>query len=154
MPPRSLTLAVAVALSGLVAATSAFATEGPPAGGQPLPNPLQPVLIPPAGQSPARPARPRVLAVRITPRRVVQGRVSRLRIALAAPGRVRIVIDRRVRRHRHRVSRRTVAAPLAARVLRLRTHVRPGRYRVTVIALDDQGHASRPVRRMLTVVAR
>jgi hypothetical protein len=95
-----------------------------------------------------------VLAVRITPRRVVQGRVSRLRIALAAPGHVRIVIDRRVRRHRHRVSRRTVAAPLAARVLRLRTHVRPGRYRVTVIALDDQGHASRPVRRMLTVVAR
>lgn len=152
MSHRSLMLIVAV--TGLAAAPPALATEGPPGGGPVLANPLAPVAIPPAGLMPVPRARPRILAVRITPRRVVRGHRSRLRIALATPGRVRIVIERRVRRHRHRISARTVSAPLAARVLRLPAHLRLGRYRVTVIAFDDQGHNSRPVRRMLTVVAR
>ena len=67
---------------------------------------------------------------------------------------VQVTIDRRVRRHRHRVLRRTVAAPLGVLILRLPAHLRPGRYRVTVIAFDDQGRRSRPVRRTLIVVAR
>jgi hypothetical protein len=154
MPHRFLKLAAAAAATGLTAATPALATEGPPGGGQPLPSPLAPVAIPPVGQVPAPPMRPRVLAVRIAPRRVVRGHRSRLWFALAAPGRVRGTLDRRIRRHRRRVSVRTLTAPLGARVLRLPAHLRVGRYRVTVIALDDQGHRSRAVRRTLTVVAR
>jgi hypothetical protein len=154
MSHRSLTLVAVAAATGLTAAAPALATEGPPAGGQPLPNPLAPVVIAPAGPPVTRPGPPRVLAVRITPRRIVRGHRSRLRIVLGGPGRVQVTIDRRVRRHRHRVLRRTVAAPLGVLILRLPAHLRPGRYRVTVIAFDDQGRRSRPVRRTLIVVAR
>jgi hypothetical protein len=158
MPHRSLTL-VAVAAAGLTVAASARATEGPPAGGPPLPNPMAPVVIPPAGQlpmghAPVRLVRPRIVAARITPRRVVRGHKARLRILLAHPGRVRIVIDRRARKHRHRVLSRTINAPLGVAIVRLPAHLRVGHYRVTVIALGDQGQRSRPVHRRLTVVAR
>jgi len=118
-----------------------------------LASPLQPVLIPTAGQPPAQ-AGPRVLAVRITPRRVVRGHRSRLRIALAGPGRVRVTLDRVVRRHRHRILKRTVAAPHAALILRLPARLKLGRYRVTVVAYDEVGQRSRPVRRTLVVVRR
>jgi hypothetical protein len=94
------------------------------------------------------------MAVRITPRRVVRGHRSRLRIVLGGPGRALVTIDRRVRGRRHRVLRRTVNAPLGVRIVRLPAHLRVGRYRVTVVAVDDHGRRSRAVHRTLIVVAR
>jgi hypothetical protein len=149
-----LTLAAVTAAAGLTAAASALATEGPPTAAPALPNPVQPVVIPPAGQPPAQPARPRVVAVRVTPRRVVRGHRARLRVLLGGPGRVRVTLDRRVRGHSHRVLRRIVAAPLGASIIRLPAHLRVGRYRVTVVALDAHGRRSRAVRRTLTVARR
>jgi hypothetical protein len=155
MPHRSRAFLALLAVGGLTAAAPAFATEGPPGGGQPLPDTLQPVGIPPTGQPPTRRVkRPRVLAVRVTPRRVVRGHRARLQVALAGSGRVRVTIARSVRSRRHTVSSRTVSAPSSARVLRSPAGLRPGRYRVTVVAFDAEGRRSRAVHRTLLVVRR
>jgi hypothetical protein len=144
-----------VAAGLAVAAAPAGATEGPPGGGQALPEPLRPVTIQPAPAPPsARSLRPRVLRARVVPRRIRAGHRSRLRIALAAPGRVRIVITRGKPGHRVRVFSRTVTARTRTLVLRLPAFRRTGRYRVTVIAMDGQGTRSRAVRRSLMVVHR
>jgi hypothetical protein len=105
MTARSIRSAAWLAGAGLaMAAAPAIATEGPPGGGQPLPNTLQAVAIPQTGMRPvpvpAQPRRaklPRVMQARLTPRRVHSGRRTRLRITLATSGRVRILVDRTVR---------------------------------------------------------
>jgi hypothetical protein len=74
-----------------------------------------------------------------------------LRITLATPGRVRIVIERRVRRHGVRVYTRTVLARTRTLVVRLPAFGRTGRYRITVVAMDAQGNRSRTIRRALLV---
>jgi hypothetical protein len=151
----SIKLVAVVTATGLVAAAPALASEGPRGSGAPLPNTLEPVGVPRVGQpSPAHRVKPRVLAARLTPRRVVTGRHSRLRVALAGPGRVRVIVERVVHGHRQRVMTRTLAAPLAARIVRLPARLRPGRYRVTSIAIDEHGARSRGARRMLVVVRR
>lgn len=149
-------LVILVAAAGLVVAAPALATEGPPPtapsappAAPPLPNTLQPVSIP---KQP--PAGPRVLAAQVTPNRIRAGQRSRLRLALSNATKVRVVVFRMKGRKAHRVSGRTLSTPLGARILRLPAHLRAGRYRVTTIALDDQGNRSRAVRRMLVVRAR
>ena len=153
MTTRSIRLATCLATAGLaLAASDALATEGPPTGGTPLPNTLQPVTVPPVGTSPvARKLRPRVQRARLVPRRVRAGHRSQLRVALATPGRLRIVVRRTARGHRVRVWTRTVAAPNSTLTVRLPAHLRTGHYRVTVVAYDGDGARSRAVRRMLLV---
>ena len=142
MPRRLLLITAALA----VCATPAAASEGP--GGTPLPDTLVPVTIPRNG--PAK--HQRVMAAKVTPRRVAHGRHSRLRVALAAPGRMQVTLHRRVGGRLVRVSTRMIAAPLGGRVVRLPSRLRRGHYRVTVVALDGAGKRSRPVRRALVVV--
>jgi hypothetical protein len=91
----SIRLAAWLATAGLaVVAAPAVATEGPSGGGQPLRDPLQPVTIQPSPPAPSTStSRPRVTRARVVPRRVRAGHRSRLRITLAMPGKVRIVID-------------------------------------------------------------
>ncbi|MDA0159908.1 hypothetical protein OM076_06525 [Solirubrobacter ginsenosidimutans] len=140
--------------AALIAAAPALATEGPPpAAGPPLPDMLHPVAIPQTIPPAIRTAR-RVLAAQVTPRRISVGHRSRLRVALSEPGKVRIVVWRMVHGHPHHVWGRTVSAPLSGRILRLPAHLRAGRYRVTAIALDDQGRRAHTVRRTLIVARR
>jgi hypothetical protein len=144
-----------VAAGLAVAAAPAGATEGPPGGGQTLPEPLRPVTIQPAPAPPtARSLRPGVMRVRVVPHRVRAGHRSRLRISLATSGRVGIVITRGNPGHRARVFTRTVTARTRTLVVPLPAFRHTGRYRVTVIAIDGQGNRSRAVRRSLMVVRR
>ena len=129
-------------------AAPASATESP-VPGTPLPDTLAPVTIP---HQTTRAKRPRVMAARVTPRRVRHGHRSRLRVALATPGSMRVTIHRRVGKRHVKVSERTVAAPLAARVLRLPARLRRGHYRITVVAVDPAGKRSRAVHRALAVI--
>ena len=93
-------LAVALA-AGLVLAAPAVASEGPvgpptgPPPGPPLANPLAPPTFTPPSVAPGtppkgtkRPARPRVVKARVTPRRVGTGRSSRLRLSVSGTARV------------------------------------------------------------------
>lgn len=152
MPHRMTRLALAAAAGAALSAAPAVATEGP-AGGPALPNALAPVTIQPTGTD-ADVRRPRVTQARVKPRRIHEGRRSRMRIALATPGRVRIVTQRIVRGHHVRVSVRTVAAPRLVLALRTSARLRAGRYRITVVAFDAAGNRSAAVRRSLTVVRR
>jgi len=152
MPHRFPHLVLAAAAGLAAGAAPAAATEGPP--GTPLPNTLAPVAIVPAPPAVAVPtvprARPAVLRARLVPRHVKHGRRARLRLQLSATGRVRIVLER-TRRGRHtRVAARTVTAGRRSLTLRLR-RLHPGRYRVTVVAIDGSGLRSRAVHRALLV---
>jgi hypothetical protein len=152
MTTRSIRLATCVAAAGLaLAASDALATEGPPTGAPQLPNTLQPVTLPQLGPPPAaRKLRPSVRRARVVPRRVRAGHRSRLRVQLAMPGKVRIIVARRSGR---RVWTRTVTARTTRLVVRLpRLHA--GRYRVIVRAYDGDGARSRAVRRALVVTRR
>ena len=146
----------ALALAGLaIAAAPASATEGSPTGAPPLPNPLAPVTISPAPAAGTRPgARPRVLIARVTPRKVVRPRRSRLRVGLATPGRLRIVVDRRAGGRRVHVWARTVRVPGHRLLVRLPGRLPAGRYRVTAVSTDTLGRHSRAVHRQLIVLNR
>ena len=154
MSHRMTRLALAAAAGAALSAAPAAATEGP-AGSPALPNALAPVTIQQTGAGAgAEVRRPRVTRARVNPRRVRQGRRARLRIALATPGRVRIVVERIVSGHHVRVSVRNVAAPRLVLALRTSARLRAGRYRITVMAFDAAGSRSSAVRRSLTVVRR
>src|SRR4051812_47275392 len=147
--------ALLVAAGLAVAAAPAGATEGPPGAGPQIAPPLQPVTIPRTPQpSTDRALRPRVMQARVVPRRVRAGRRSVLRITLAAPGRVEIVIHRGSRGHRVRVFKRMVTARTRTLVVRLPAFRRTGRYRVSIVSLDALGNRSRAVRRSLRVTRR
>jgi hypothetical protein len=165
MTARSIRGAVCLAAAGLVvAAAPALATEGPPpppgggGGGQPLPDTLQPVTIPqqlgpsvwPAPRT-KRAKRPRVTRFSMT-RRIRVHRHPHLRLGVATPGSVRVVIERRGSGKAKRVWSRTVAARRTSLAVHLPARLRAGRYRVTVVSVDAQGQRSRPVRRALVVV--
>jgi len=159
-PHRLPALLAATAAASAVAAAPALATEGPTAPPPvTLPSGVAPITFSPLPSGPAARSRaPRMIRrARLVPRRVRQGRRPLLRLSLAAPGRVRIVMSRRASGHRVRV----VSVPARGRtvVLRLPARtgghaLRPGRYRVRVVAFDAQGVRSRPVRLTLIVRAR
>jgi len=83
-----------------------------------------------------------------------RGHTSRLHISLAAPARVRIVLERT--RHGRHQRVRTLDLPAKRRTLSLRLSARlaAAHYRVRVVAIDTAGHRSTEVRRSLVVMRR
>jgi hypothetical protein len=158
-------LLIAGAAASTLAAAPALATEGPhapPPAAAPLPAAVTPLTFAPlpSSSSPVvrRKSAPLIRRARLIPRRVRRGRRPLLRVALVTPNRLRVVISRsrragggRVRLARLRVPARgrTIARRLPVRA---RGHLlRPGRYRVRVVAIDAQGMRSFPVRLRLVV---
>jgi hypothetical protein len=97
-----------------------------------------------------------VRGARVVPHRVGGRRHATLRLSLSAPGRVRVTITRVSGPRRGAVATRRYSAPALKVSLRLpkRFHghaYAPGRYRVTVVAVDAQGSRSHPVRRTFVV---
>jgi hypothetical protein len=108
-------------------------------------------------QGSAVPTASRVIQrVRVSPRRIRRGQSARVRISLASPSRLQIVLSRTKGRKRVR----TVAITLPARgntvSVRLpkRVHghlLRADRYRIAVRAIDAAGTKSAPSRTSLSV---
>ena len=154
--PAALGAAVVAALLG---AAPALSSEGPPAGVPPLPTGATPIVIPPLpiqGTPGHLKKRPSIRRARLVPRRVRAGRRSTLRLALSAPGTVRVVMRRMSRPHIGRVAMLHKTASGTSLAIRLpkRAHGRklaPGRYRISVLMADGQGGRSRTVRRMLVI---
>ncbi len=132
-------IAAAVAASAFAAAP-ALATEGP-TGPAPDPTLIAPVT-PFPGATPT-PQAPRVI------QRAQLGQRGQLRIRLKSPSRLRVTVLRGSKGHRVRTinvkaGRRTVS-------LRPTRNLRPGRYRVRVVAIDAHGVRSRPITRTIRV---
>lgn len=155
-------LVAGVAASALAAAP-ALATEGPsaPPPGPSLPTGLTPPTFAPfpaaTAPVPQRRATRMIRRAYLVHRSVRRGRRAQLRVSLATPSRLRIVVSRRARGHRIRAAALTVPARGHRVSLRLparaRGHaLRPGRYRVKVVAFDARGVPSAPVR--LTLIVR
>jgi hypothetical protein len=152
---------VAGVTAALLGAAPAVASEGP-AGPPPLPTGATPVVIPPLPLPPgAAPPQlrlgPVIRRARVVPKRVRRGHRARLRISLSAPARLRVVIRRLSRPHRGRVA--TLRVPAGGRRLTLRVagrsharRLRPGRYRVSIVAVDALGHRSLTVKRRFVVL--
>jgi len=146
-----------VALAGaglLIGAVPAAATEGP--AGHPLPNTLAPVTVPstlPAPPTLRRTLHPRVLKVRLTPKRLRHGRRGQLRLSLADSRSVKVVIERRAGK-RYRRARTISASPVGDSVSLTLRSLPAGRYRVTVVSTAEDGARSRPVRRTLVSTRR
>lgn len=157
--PTRLTLALAAgAATSALAAGPALATEGPAA---PPPAPSLPTGIAPPSWLPAPgaalPTASRVIQrVRVSPRRIKRGQRARLRISLASPSRLQIVLSRTKGSKRVRTASITLPARGSAVSLRLpkRAHghlLRADGYRVSVRAIDATGTKSAPVRTSLRV---
>jgi hypothetical protein len=144
-------------------AAPALATEGPPVpppvGG--LPSPLTPVILPggfhpgPLGGALPHAGAHRVIArAQLVPRRVRRGQRPRLVVRLGAPTRLKVIVTRVATHHRVKVLRvpargTSVSVRLPARAGgRL---MRPGRYRVRIIAIDASGRRTASVLRTLVV---
>ena len=162
--PHRLTLAVAAgAAASVLVAAPAVATEGPtaPPPAPTLPTGIAPPTfqqgIPSALQAPKRTKAVRVVQrVRVSPRRVRRGQRARLRISLATPTRLQIVLSRTKGRKRVRTLSITVPARGKTLSLRLpkRAHghlLRADSYRIAVRAIDASGTKSAPVRTAMVV---
>jgi hypothetical protein len=153
-------LLVAGAAASALAAAPALATEGPAA---PPPAPTLPTgLTPPSfapfqsGTAPTlnRKATRMIRRARLVHRRVGRGKRAQLRVSLAAPSRLRVVLLRKG--SGRRIATLNVPARGRSVSLRLpaRSHghaLRAGRYRVRVVAVDALGVRSAPVKLTLTV---
>jgi len=152
-PHRLPALLVATAAASALGAAPALATEGPaaPPPGPSLPSGVAPPVFAPAPAQLAPTARnraPRLIRrARLVHRRVKQGRRARLRVSLTTPSRLKVVVTRRATRHRIR----TISVPVRGNVVALRLparngghDLRPGRYRVRVVAFDAFGGRTRP----------
>jgi hypothetical protein len=153
--PRRLGVALAVtAAASALAAAPALATEGPHAPPPTsFPTKVGPVTFPPVPAVPLRPARV-VRHARIVPRRVRHGRRARLNIALRTPSRLLVVVTRGANGHRIRAYDLAAAGSRVSLRLPVRSHgraLRPGRYRVTIVAVDARGTRARPVVRTMVV---
>jgi hypothetical protein len=152
-------LLVASAAASVLAAAPALATEGPaaPPPAATLPSGVAPVTIAPFPSTTApslRSRSPRLIRrARLVHKRVRQGRRGLLRVSLATPSRLRVVLrgpsGRRIRAISAPARGRTVALRLPARTGG--HNLRPGRYRVSVQAIDATGARSLPVRLTMTV---
>ena len=72
----------------------------------------------------------------------------RLQLSEAARLEVRYV---RAGTKAHTVTKRIVSGKAGANAISVRRWMRPGRYRVSILAIDAAGNASRPARLQLTV---
>jgi hypothetical protein len=148
-------VAAAAAAATLATAAPALASE-PGVPGDAGPGALQLPSIAPLPSLGAK-TRPRVLRARVVPRRLHRGKRARLRLTLSTPGRVRILIERRARGRLVRKRSITVVARKAKVSIRLPKGVHghafaPGRFRITVVAIDGAGTRSQPLRRNLRVI--
>ena len=114
-----------------------------PAGADAPPVPVagapQPVSGPEAASFPAAPVDSSAPALQR-----VSYRGNVLRVRVSNPGRLQIRYVR-LDRLAHVVETKTVAAHAGVNALPLRRWMRPGRYRITVQALDAAGNESRPL---------
>jgi hypothetical protein len=163
--PRRLpgVLAGAAATAALIAAP-ALASEDPlaPAPGPALPGVLGAVGFTP-GTAPGTPAgrakvRPAIQRASLSQRRIRRGQRAVLRLGVSTTGRVHVVMRQRAGRRHVPVAAFTVPATTTRFSVRLPRRanghfLRPGRYRITVVA-DAGGMRSRAVRRSLVVVRR
>lgn len=159
--PHRLSLALAAtAAASALAAAPALATEPPnaPPPSAPLPTAIAPVTIAPLPSTAARSGRaPRVIRrARLVPRRVRRGQRAQLKLSLTTPSRLRIVMSRGGGGRRSRAA--ALSVPASGRTISLRLParsrgraLRPGRYRVSIVAIDAQGARSLPVNRTLIV---
>lgn len=155
-PSIRLTVALAAgAVASALAAAPALATEpGAPGSGQ-FPSGLSPVTFAPTLTGPAtRSAAKVVRRARLVPRRVQRGRRAQLRISLAAPSKLMVVMRRGAKGHRIR----TFNVPAGGTSVKLRLPGRrnghalyAGRYGISIVSIDSQGVRSQPVMRTLTV---
>jgi hypothetical protein len=148
-------VAAAAAAATLAAASPALASE-PGVLDDNGPAALQLPDIAPLPSFGAK-ARPSIRRARIVPRRLHRGKRARLKLTLSAPGRVRILIERRVRGRLVRKRSMTVVARTAKVSIRLPKGAHghafaPGRFRITVVAIDGAGTRSLPLRRNLRVI--
>ena len=167
--PRRLpaVLAGGAAAAALIAAP-ALASEDPlaPAPGPALPGALGDVGFTPAaapGTAPGTPAgrakvRPAIQRASLSQRRIRRGQRAVLRLGVSTTGRVHVVMRRRAGGRHVPVAAFTVPATTTRFSVRLPGRanghfLRPGRYRITVVA-DAGGMRSRAVRRSLVVVRR
>jgi len=131
-----------------------------PASGAPAPSPAA-APAPAAGGSSAAPSASAAAASPLAPNlpavdaappavRRVSYRRNRLRVSVSEPGRLQlryVPLDRRA----HIVDLETVGVRAGDNVLALRRWMRPGRYRISILALDAAGNASRPLHMRLLV---
>jgi len=82
--------------------------------------------------------------------RRVAYRRSVLHLQISEPGRLEIRYAR-IDKRAHVFETKTVAVRAGDNALALRRWMRPGRYHVAVMALDEAGNASRPLRLKLNV---
>jgi hypothetical protein len=165
-------LLVAIFAACTLAAAPAFATEGPPAPppADPLPDPMtfEPFADLGAGaevvagaelgaeaSAPVALTKPKraVRRARVVPRRIRSGRRGTLKVSLSTPTKLRIVLSRkggkRIRTFTVKAKGRSVSLRLPART---KGHdLRPGTYRVSIVAIDAEGKAAKAVRRNLVV---
>jgi hypothetical protein len=139
-----------------LSAAPALATEGPPGPPSPGPfgTPVPPLVFPPIGPSPRTGARRTIASVRILPRRVRRGHHARLVVRLRSAARLRVVMTRATSGHRVRVLRAPARGKSVSVRLPSRAHgraLRPGRYRIRVIAIDAAGRRMGSVQRTLIV---
>jgi hypothetical protein len=155
-PHLRFTVVAAVTTAAAFAATPALASEpNVPPGPPPPPALVLPSFAPLPG-APAHAKRLSIRRVRVVPRHIRRGRRARLRLRLSSPARLRILVQRRTKGHRIRVRTLVVDAPAGNVSIRLprRVHghvLAPGRYRVSVVAIDGAGNRSVTVRRTLRV---
>jgi hypothetical protein len=158
--PHRLSLALAAsAAATALAAAPALATEGPnaPPPAAQLPSGVGPVSFSPApaATAPAATKARRVISrARLRPHSVRRGKHARLKISLASPSRLRVVMRRKASGHLIRAknvpaSDRNVTVRLPARS---NGHaLRTGRYRIRIMSVDAQGNRSAPIVHTLKV---
>jgi hypothetical protein len=148
-------VAAAAAAATLAGSSPAFASD-PGVLGAPGPDALQLPNIAPLPSFGSK-AHPSIRRARIVPRRLHRGKRARLKLTLSTPARVRILIERRVRGRLVRKRSITVVARKTKVSIRLPKGVHghafaPGRFRITVVAIDGAGMRSLPLRRNLRVI--
>jgi hypothetical protein len=162
-PPHPALVAAAGVAAALAVAAPAGATEGPAA---PPPAPwnvtapsFAPGVLAPGITAPSKSAvhrRPAIRGARVVPRRIHKGKRATLRLSLPQAGKVRYTLTRVSAPHRGRKITGIVSVKAGKISIRLPRGANgralaPGRYRVTVVAVDEQGSRSRSVARSLIV---
>ena len=163
-PPHPALVAIAGVAAALAVTTPAGATEGPAAPPPPPWNLTAPsfapgVAAPGSFSAPSKAAshrRPAIRGARVVPHRIRKGKRASLRLSLPQAGKVRYTITRTSAPHRGRKITGIVSVKAGKISIRLPRGANgralaPGRYRVSVVAVDEQGSRSRSVARSLIV---
>ncbi len=158
LPHRLPALLVATAAASALAAAPALATEGPaaPPPASTLPTGVAPLTFSPFPSATAPAARNSRLIrrARLVHSTVRRGKRAVLRVSLATPSKLRVVLTRRPSGHRIRTLSQAAKGSIVSMRLPARTGghaLRAGRYRVRVVAIDANGTRSAPVKLSMKV---